>query len=263
MPTALEYAEATLDFLDGKDPGPEYRTKYNNTNIVGYQPAGSQNIPLVQARNALIYNRVRKMSNIGLLDAWEEYAKLNFMTTETFSCNIYAAWILESIQVAHAAAEYYQHPAEAGLRNHLQTAMALAALASGWKENTAGFDGYPCVITGARSWNGPARYMTSASSFWSGWMQHQLFGTSDRFYNGLARLFNYKIPFVGNVSPFLKIVDKQYTDWDLELMQSILDVGPKPGIFAKIIRTDKSVFFGCETSVNTGSTCFLPAKYAR
>jgi len=262
MPTALDFADATKDFFKGEDPGPEYRTKYDANNVVGNQRSGSQNIPLVQARNALVYHQYRGNTSavIDILDAWEEYAKLPFMTSETFSCNIYMAWILESIQVAHAAARKHAHQAHSGLNRHLLTAMSLLSFASGWKRNMEGFDGYPCVMTGARSWNGPHRYMVSASSFGSGWLAAQLLLSKPGwFYNGLKSVFGYVMP-IDTVTPYYGVVRNTFTESDIQYLQTNLDLGPRSSVSATVVRTDQSVFWGNHNSINTGSTCFLPGK---
>ena len=267
MPTALEVAQSTNAFLAGEDPGPEYRTKYNNTNIVGYTPGGSQNIPLLHARNALIYHHHRKEypKVRGILDAWVEYSKCKFMTTETFSCNIYFAWILESITVAHAFAVHHRYDAaKEGLVRHLNTAAALCALSSGWIKIPGGphwLAGYPCSMTGARSWNGPAEYMLSSSSFPGGWVGEYLgMEPATWINNGLVDLLSrYSFPFVYS-PPFVDIIRNKGKEGDYAEMQAVLDAGPRSLTKAKIFRTDKSVFWGNITSINTGSTCWLPGK---
>lgn len=273
MPSASQIAEAVVDFLEHRDPGPEYRAgpgegrwHYDPINIVGNTSSGSQNWGPMLGGNALLHwhNKKNWKRVNEILDAWAEYAKLDLLTSEFATSNIYLFWILYWINIAYVVALMMGRPAlAASLLLHLRSARVLMALSSGWRKNPSGFDGYPCCMTGARSWNTPVRYMVTTSSFGSGELSRGIGLFPSRGNDQLAK-WSKRSNVAGSTAidreVLAHIVHNRLTKERLALCLQWLREGPGFKANASIIRTSEMVAWCNETTINTGSTSYMMAK---
>jgi len=277
--TALEVHSSRKKFFAGQDPGVEYRAgpgdpypvRYDGQNIVGNKPAGSQNYGPMAGANALVHweNKGNRGKVNEILDAWEGYARLDYLTTEWACCNIYIAFISMGVTTAaDMAAKVGRKDLAEALWKHTRTGAVLSALSAGWKSNPGpgGFGGHPVTMCGSRSFSGRIMYELSCDTFAC---------SALAYYTGMdpvpatsmekAQQQYFKIQNIWGATSEVRAVLKrmilnQYTDTDLELCIAMLRDGPGFAADAAIIRTSNMVAWCNLSSVNTGSTSYIPAK---
>jgi len=279
MPTALEVHSSRKDFFVGKDPGVAYRAgpgdpypvRYDGENIVGHSKGGSQNYGPMAGANALVHweNKGNRGKVNEILDAWGEYAKLDYLTTEWACCNIYIAFISMGVMTAaDMAAKVGRKDLAESLWKHTRTGAVLSALSAGWKPNPGpkGFGGHPVTMCGSRSFSGRIMYELSCDTFAC---------SALAYYTGMdpvpatsmekAQQQYFKIQNIWGATSEARAVLKrvilnQYSEADLDLCIAWLNDGPGFAADAAIIRTTNMVAWCNLSSVNTGSTSYIPAK---
>lgn len=284
MPTALEVHASTKEFLEGKDPGVPYRAgpkdrtpsgnlyrlRYSLENIVGNSSGGSQNYGPMAGSNDLLYHYYRKEWGEveEILDAWEEYSKLNYLTAEVFCCNIYIAFITTGVLVAaQVAHKVGRHNLCTALLNHARTGAVLSALSSGWRKNDGGFKGYPVMMCGSRSFSGNIRYELTGNTFasqaldyWTG-MAEPPVGSMEQHIQTFAGNKNIWHATDLERATLKAIIRGDMNMEDLHNCIAWLEEGPGFSADAAIIRTTEMVgFFLLGNSINTGSTSYMPGK---
>ena len=283
--SALETAKKLPDAIRGKEVGKDYRDDYDSHDLVG---PGSQNIPLLSAANDYWYWHHRNLPKAhDVLDAWERYSYLHFMTSETYSPFVYGYWIIGSIlTVAFGARKLQRYDVADRLYGIVRTAYALWALGCSGDDWSGNHPGKAVTWAGSRGW------VTVKDRYGGDYYDDNgVLNQPDNIdwcfaTNFLAAALEWKAP-VKWLKDLVMAMASVYADdpWGITAIEraalrevglarytlpeqafkdviAMLEAAPvKPAIPCRIIQTDRFTGFVANQSISPGSTSFLYGRF--
>jgi len=275
-----------LAAIRGEDIPVEHMTGWHPETIVTDPAGGSDNYQTLWGSNRAWWAYHHNRSELDrVLDAWAGYASIPFMQDEAWTSHVYLPWKEQrAVDVRGIASHVGRDDVADAMLPLLKSFRAQAALSSGWQRLTTGEDwlkGYPCMMTGARSFASPPgpdgtrrypdgrplepwKWMTSRGTF-AGYMMLQAMG-----YVAVPREIRNQLGpdawekchgvTAAEKSALRRICRDQASSNDILMALDAINDGPRFKNSADIIRTNKAVAWFNPKSFNQGSTHFMYFK---